>query len=109
MCGVFSFTPSRAWSLLDQSLHQFGQLQKIGDPDDRPSVADDHLRIGRHFVRPLRRHRADGLLVDLQKESRAVAVVPLADADKLPVTERMEWVRHAHKTRHPSRRGCILS
>jgi hypothetical protein len=108
-CGVFYFTPGATPSLLHQSLHQLGELYKIRDSDQGTTVADCDLRIGPHFVRPLRRHRADGLLVDLQKQPRAVPVVPLADAEKLTSAERVERMRHAHKTRRRDRRACILS
>jgi hypothetical protein len=94
--------------LLHQPLHQLRELQKVRQPGHCASFADGHLRIGCHFVGPLRWHRTDGLPVDLQQEPCAVPVVPPADAGKLPSAERVEWMRHAHKTRHSGRRSCIL-
>jgi hypothetical protein len=91
-----------------QSLHQFGQPQKIRDPEKRAALADGDLRIGRYSVRPLRRHRTRGLFIDPQQEPRAIPVVALADADKLLSGERVEWVGHAYKTRCCSGRACIL-
>lgn len=95
--------------LADQPIHQFGKLHKICDPDNRPALADGDLRIGRHVIRPLRRHRAHGLLANLEQEPRAVPVVPLADAYKLLSAERMKWMRHAYKARRCGGRPCILS
>lgn len=107
--GVFPFTHDRTTLLVDQAPHQFGKRQKICDPDNRAAFADDDLRIGRHVIRPLRRYRAHGLLVDPQQEPRTIPVVPLADADKLLSGERVEWMRHAYKMRGRGRRACILS
>jgi hypothetical protein len=109
MCGIVSFTRHRATRLVAQSLHQFGEFQKIGDPDHRAPLAEDDLGIGRHIIRPLRQYRAHRLFVDPQQEPRTVPVVPLADADKLLSAERMERVRHAYKTHCSGRRACILS
>jgi hypothetical protein len=72
------------------------------------ALADGDLRIRRHDVRPLRRHRAHSLLVDAQQEPRAVTVVPLADANELLSAERMERMRHTHKTLRHVGRACIL-
>jgi hypothetical protein len=107
-CGVFSFTLHRASSLLHQSAHEFGEFKKIDDRDYRAPVPQGPLWIGCHFVRPLRWHRANGIVVDLQQQPRAVPIVPLADADKLPAAERVEGVRHPHKMRCLRGSGCIL-
>jgi hypothetical protein len=95
--------------LSDESLHQLGKFQHVCDAQHRPVLAEGALRIGPHDIRPLRRHRAHGLLVDAQQEPRAIPVVPLGDADKLPSAQRVKWVRHAHKTRRRDGRACILS
>jgi hypothetical protein len=95
--------------LSDESLHQLGKLHQICDAQDRTTLAEGALWSGRHNIGPLRRHRAYGLVVDAQHEPRAVPVVPLGDADKLPSAERVKWVRHAHKTRRSDGRACILS
>lgn len=63
-----------------------------------PSAEND-LRVGRHSVRPLRRHRAHPLVVNAQQKARAVAVVPLANADELLSLERVEGMGYAHKPR----------
>jgi hypothetical protein len=107
-CDIFSFTHQRT-ALSDKSLHQFGKHQQVRDPRDRTTLAKGNLRIGPHGIRPLRRHRAHGLIVDAQHEPRTVTVVPLGNADKLPSAKRVKWVRHAHKTRRRDGRACILS
>lgn len=85
--------------LLHQPPDQVRKLEKIRDSRNPTTVSNDHLRIRPDLVRPLRRYRVDGLSVALQQQPRAVPVVPLADADKLPAAERVEGVRHTHKTR----------
>ena len=107
--GVFPFTLERAALLLLQPLHQFRELQKIGHPDNGPPLPQGGLRIERCFVGPLRWHRANYLVVDLQEQPRTVPVVALADTGKLPPAERMERVRHTDKMRCRGRRACILS
>ena len=101
-CGIFRFTP-RWRALLDESLHQLGELHEISHPHNPPAIAHRDLEIGRHDVRPLQRHRAHGGLVDLEQEPRTVPVVPLPDADKLPPAERVERVRHPYKMRRCAR------
>jgi len=105
---VFSFTHDRTTLRVDQSPHQLGKLQKIDDPESRAARADGDLQIRCHDIRPLRRHRADRLLADAQQEPRAVTVVPLADANEFPPAERMERMRHTHKTRRRVGKACIL-
>jgi hypothetical protein len=108
-CGTFSFTLTKLAWLPDESLHQVREFEKIREPEDRSPLAEDGLGIGRDDIRPVPRHRADMIFVNAQQEPRAVAVVPLAYADKLPSAKRMERVRHAHKTRRCVRRPYILS
>ncbi|XXT21518.1 hypothetical protein WME94_08135 [Sorangium sp. So ce429] len=52
--------------LLDEVRHQAGKLQEIGYPEQRATLADDDLGIGRDDIGPLPRHGADVLLVDAQ-------------------------------------------
>lgn len=106
--GVFCFTRPGALRC-DEPRHQTGKLQEICEPQGRAAFPDHDFGIGRDDVCPLPRHRANALAVDAQQEARAVPVVPLADADELPSAERVERVRHAHKTRCCARRACILS
>ncbi|XXY36390.1 hypothetical protein WMF04_37560 [Sorangium sp. So ce260] len=106
MCGVIPFTRLSPALLLDEVRYQAGKLQEIGYPEQRAALADDDLWIGRDYVGPLPRHRADVLLVDAPQEPRPVPVVPLAHADELPSAERVERVRHAHKARARERRAC---
>jgi hypothetical protein len=75
------------------------QLHQVRKPKQRASPTEDDLRIGGNEVGPLRRHRADRLLIDLQQQPLAVAVVPLAHAQQRPPALRMEWVRYSNKMR----------
>lgn len=92
-----------------QSLHELGKLQQIRQPQQRTTASDDDLGIGRDNVGPLPRHRANDIFVYAEQEPRAVPIVPFADAHELPPAERVERMRHAHKTRRRDRRACILS
>jgi len=107
-CGVVCFTLISRALLPHVSLHQLGKLQQIRDPQQCAPAADHDLRIRCDDVGPVLRHRADMVSVDAQQEPRAVPVVPLANADELSSAERMEGVRHAHKTRRRVRKPCIL-
>jgi hypothetical protein len=57
----------RLGRLAHEPRDQVGELQKICDPNDRPASADHHLRIGRDLVSPLRRHRANTIVVETQQ------------------------------------------
>jgi len=92
--------------LLNEMRHQVGKLQEIGHAEHPAALAEDDLGIGRDGVGPLPRYRAHTPLVDTQQEPRPVPVVPLAHADELPSTERVERVGHPHKVRGCGRRGC---
>jgi hypothetical protein len=65
-CGVFCLTFLGRVLLSHVSLHQFGKLQEIGQPEQRTTPADDHLWIGGDDVGPLPRYRADVIVVDAQ-------------------------------------------
>src|SRR5215208_1390963 len=108
ICGVIIFTMSGP--LLRTSAepcHQIRKLQQVCDTQQRTPLAEHNLRIGRLEVRPLPRHRANAFIVDTQQESCPVPVVPLAYTDELSSGERMERVRHAHKTWRCSERARI--
>lgn len=62
-------------------------------------LAYDDLRVWSNQIRPLRRNRANGRIVDAQQKTSAVTVVPLAHASELLAAEWMERVPDAHKTR----------
>lgn len=104
--GVIYLTSVGPTSLFRQARHQVGKLQEIGNPQHSPSLADDDLWIERNDVCPLSRHRADDLLLDPQKQARAVSRVPFTDTDKLSTGEWVERVSHSHKTRARVRRVC---
>jgi hypothetical protein len=107
--GTFSFTHSWPARLSNESAHQVSKLQKIRHTEDRAPLAEDRLRVRRDGIRPLPRHRAGLIFVDAQQKPRAVTIVPLAHADELLSAERVERVRHTHKTCSRVRKTCILS
>ena len=92
-----------------QPLYEFGELQQIRHSQERTPASDDDLGIGRDNVGPLPRHRANDIFVHAEQEPRAVPIVSFADAHELPPAQRVERVRHPHKTRCCDRRACILS
>ena len=118
VCGVFSLTLAAEFTLHTicllqritsaQLIYQPCEFQQIRHAEERTLRADDDLRIRSHEIRPLRWNRADGRLIDLQQESSARPVVPLAHARELLAAERMEWVRDAHKARRCDCNTCIL-
>ena len=89
-------------------LDQAGEFQQISHAEERLLSTDNDLRIRRHDIRPLRRHRTDGRLINVQQEPPAISGVPLAYARQLLAAERMEWVRDAYKTRRCICNTCIL-
>jgi hypothetical protein len=116
--GVFSLTHAAEFPLrpicrlhripFAQLLYQSGEFQQIHHAKERSLRADAELRVRHPEIRPLRRNRADGRLIDLQQEPSARPGVPLAYARELFATEGMEGVRNAHKTRRCDRSACIL-
>lgn len=117
-CGVFSLTSAAEFPLRPicrlhcippaQLLDQSGEFQQIHYAEERLLPTDDNLGVRRHEIRPLRRNRADGHLIDVEQEPSAIAGVPLTYARQLLAAERMEWVRDAHKTRRCACNTCIL-
>lgn len=101
VCGIISFTTAPT----GEPRNHVGEFEQIVPPEHRTSLADDGRRIVLHDVGPLRRHRANVLIVDLEQQPLPVAVVPLAHTDKLPSAERVEWMRHSHKTCDDARRA----
>ena len=69
----------------------------------------DDFRIRRGNVGPFRRNGANGFIVDTQQETLAGPVIALADADELPVAERMERMGYADKLRRSGGKACIPS
>src|SRR5271170_4575163 len=64
--------------------------------------AHDNLRIRSNEIRPLRRNRANGAIIDTEQQTLPIAVVPLTYARELLAAERMKRMRYPHKTR-----GCV--
>ncbi len=118
MCGVFSFTIAAKFTLHTIGLlhrltscqlrDQLGEFHQIRHAKERPLRADDELRVRPHEIRPLRRYRTDGRLIDAQQEPSPIPVVPLAHARELVAAEGMEWMRDTHKTRRCDRSVCTL-
>ena len=79
-------------------IYQAFELQHLRHAKERTILAHDDLRIGGNEIRPLRRNRANGDIIDPEQETSSVTVVSLAYASELPAAERMEWMRDAHKT-----------
>jgi hypothetical protein len=69
--------------------------------------AHDNLRIRSNEIRPLRRNRANGYIIDTEQQTLPIAVVPLTYARELLATERMKRMRYPHKTRGCVRITCI--
>jgi hypothetical protein len=118
MCGVFSLTFAAEFTLHTiglphhitsaKLLYQPGEFQQIRHAEERTLLADDDLRVRHGEIRPLRRNRADGSLIDTQQETSTIPVVPLAYTSELFAAKGMEWVCDAHKTRRCDRSACTL-
>lgn len=106
MCGVICLTPEGLPLLLQKTRHKVGELNEISDLKRRPTLAQDDLRVGRDNVGPLRRHRADAIVVGAQQQPLPVAIVAFADADELSSAERVKRVDNAHKALTCVRRAC---
>jgi hypothetical protein len=117
-CGIFRLTHAA-----ELALHPIGRLprlpaaqttqkplklQQVCDAEQCAPSADDGLRVRGDEVRPLAGNRAYRHLVNLQQESPAVTVIPLAHADKRLPPEWMEGMCHTYKTRRSDRKVCIL-
>ena len=99
--GEVDFTHALSSSAIHapHPLHQPREFEQIRHAKERTMLAQDDLRIGSNEIRPLRRNRADGHIIDSQQETSSIAVVPLAHAGELFAPMWMERVRDAHKTR----------
>jgi hypothetical protein len=104
--GVICLTPDGLPLLRQKAPHKVGQFKEISDPKRRPTLAQDHLRVGRDDVGPLRRHRADAIVVGAQQQPLPVAIVAFADAHELSSAERVKRVHNAHKAPTCVRRAC---
>lgn len=91
-----------------QPIYQPGEFHKIREAEESALPDQDDLGIRRREVRPLRGHRADGPLINLEQETPAGAVGPLAYARELLPAEGMEGVGDTYKTRGPEGKICIL-
>ena len=88
-------------------LDKTSQAHEVDHPKSGPSSPQDDLRIRGRNVGPLWGNRANRAVVDAQQEPLAGPVMALADADELPVGERMEGVGHADKLRRSDGMVCF--
>src|SRR5271165_7127489 len=88
-------------------LDKTGQPHEVDNPKKRPPSPHDDLRIRGCNVGPLWGNRANRAVVDAQQEPLAGPVMAFADADELPVGERMEGVGHADKLRRSDGMVCF--
>ena len=88
-------------------LDKTGEPHEVDNPKKRPAASHDDLGIRDRNVGPLWGNRANRAVVDAQQEPLAGPVMALADADELPVGERMEGVGHADKLRRSDGMVCI--
>ena len=102
-----SFAPLRQIASAE-SINQMSQFQQVHNAEQRPLFTQDDLGIWSDNVRPLRRNRANAVIVNLQQQSHPITVVPLAHTSQLPSAERVERMRDAHKTHRCDRSICIL-
>jgi hypothetical protein len=108
--GIFSITHAAQFALhlsapalgrgaSGKPRYETFQLHQVREPKQRASATQDDLRIGGGEVGPLRWYRADRLLIDLQQQPLAIAVVPLTHAEQQQPALRMERMRYSNKTR----------
>jgi len=100
-CGKFILTIARAPNppLRGKTLHKLGKFHQVCEPQKRPPLPNENVRIDSGDVGPLRRNRANHSVVDTQQEPLAVPVIAFANADELAAGERMEWMHYQHKLR----------
>ena len=99
--GVITFTLiwTRERTPAGELIYQPCEFEQIGQTEKRSMLAYDDLRVRSNQIRPLRRNRANGRIVDPQQETSTVTVVPLAHASELFAAQGVERVRDAHKGR----------
>lgn len=105
-CVVNCLTLPPLFPLPGHTCHEFGEPHQVFKQRDRVPSSEDHLWIRSDIVGPRPRHRANALVIDLQQEPHPVPVVALPNADQPLPTQRMEWVRHLHKTPPHVRKAC---
>jgi len=88
---------------------QLCEPYQVSDTKERPPIADDDLRVRGDEVRPLRRNRANGLIVAPQQQPCAISVVPLAYANEPLPAQWMKRMRYPHKLRRGNWNTCILN
>jgi hypothetical protein len=101
ICGKFILTIGRALGAprRGNARNKLGEFHQINEPQKRSPLPHDNVRIDSGDVGPLRRNRANRVVVDAQQQPLAIPVIALAHANELAVGERMEWVNYPHKLR----------
>ncbi len=88
-------------------LDKTGETHEVDNPEKRPPLPYDDLRIRGRNVGPLWGNRANRAVVGAQQEPLAGPVMAFADADELPVGERMEGVGHPDKLHRSDGMVCF--
>ena len=111
MCGKNILTQRSCLGapIRGEALHKSRKFQQIRNPENRASLPHGDFGIRGDHVGPLRRNRANSVVVDAQQVSLAGPVLTLADEDKLPSAEWMERVGYADKLCQSGGNVCILS
>jgi hypothetical protein len=89
-------------------LDKIGKLDEVQSPKKRPLLSHDDLGIRGDSIGPLRRNRANPVVLEAQQEPLAGPIAALADADKLHTGEWMEGMGYADKLRRSDGNVCIL-
>ena len=108
-CGriILTFGRSLASAPLAKTRDQKGQLQQIRDAQEGTPLPHKKLKIRSDRVRPLRRNRANGAVVDPQQQPLSRAVIPLPETNQPTAAERVERMRYPHKLHRSSGKACI--
>src|SRR5688572_17428025 len=80
--GIICLTRRLLASLVDEPRDEVRKLQKVCHAHERAPPTDNELRLRRDDVCPMRRYRANPILIDAQQESHPVRAVSLADTDE---------------------------
>jgi hypothetical protein len=111
VCGIIAITHAAQFAL-----RPIGRLQRttstepfhqVRHPDERSPLAHDDLGILGPTVRPLWGNGANGLIINLQQQTPAIAGVPLAHAGELLTAQGMKRMSHPHKVRRCEGNICI--
>ncbi len=107
--GIFAITYAAQFALRPigplqrvtsaEPFYQSSEFHQVRDPEERPLLAHDDLRILGKKVRPLWGNRANGLIINLQQKTPAIAAIPIAHPVELLSAQGMKRMSHPHKVR----------